>query len=98
MEAVRVAKGKEDGVVTESYSGMEPEPEPETGLQGGLRGMVRVLGGKVDGERQTEVQDYQNAITIVMIMDDFPLAFNLRNKIYSKGLSCHSAAKFSPKD
>ena len=29
-------------------------------VQGGLRGMVRVLGGEVDGERQTEVQDYRN--------------------------------------
>ena len=61
MGAVRVAKGKEAGVgeVTESYRPCG-RTEPELKVQGGLRGMVRVLGGKVDGERQTEVQDYRN--------------------------------------
>ena len=50
MGAVRVAKGKEAGVgeVTEIYrpcGGMEPEPK----VQGGLRGMVRVLRGREAG-------------------------------------------------
>ena len=44
-----------------SYSagGGEPEPEPETGVQGRLQDMVRVLGSEVDGEIP-EVQDYRD--------------------------------------
>jgi hypothetical protein len=50
--------------------GMEPEPEPETGYKAGYEvwSMFWAAGGKVDGERQTEVQDYRNTITIIMTM------------------------------